>query len=239
MLPSPTAPSWGLPVFGSCRRLHPEGRALALHDPCAPAQASRRSRSAARSPGLFPRISAPGRPCGLHSLPSGSAVASRIIGSGPKTFALSPFRFGGPGPRLRLYATTFLRKHPAQASVQSWTRLPHPVLASQFQLRSATYRPFAALLGMIGPSRCPDCPLRDGPACGGETITSSGASCRLRFEDPSTAPSGHPGEAQSSRTNSTSSPCRRRSEVPFLSCRHTLAGPSEERAGCPPITIER
>ena len=47
-------------------KLHPEGKASAFHDPCALAQASRRSRSAARSPELFPEASAPAQSCDLR-----------------------------------------------------------------------------------------------------------------------------------------------------------------------------
>jgi hypothetical protein len=136
-------------------------------------------------PGSFPKASAlPALAAQLRIHPALPALSGSHR-SGPKTLApltrsLRRFR---SSPPLRV------RRSLAKALLPSFGFSPVP--ASRFGLgkpvpaRSATYRPFAALLGMIGPSRCPDCPLRNGPACGGETIISSGASCRLRSEDPS------------------------------------------------------
>ena len=138
-------------------RLRPEGEAPAIRDPCSPAQASRRSRSAAQSPGLLPRISAPKRTLRptrrLHpALPS--PPGSSLRSEDPRSM---PFRFGGPGPRLGLVPTL------PCGSVFPVPR-SSPVPTSRFgpgkpvPARSATVRPFAALLGMIGLSRCPEIP---------------------------------------------------------------------------------
>ncbi len=218
--------------------LHPEGKASAVHDPCALAQASRRSRSAARSPGLFPAAFALVRPCGL------SVASTRLCRRFPDRSALvrgpllpSPFGSDGPGPRLR-FEFAALRRVPRFPSLGSG---PGPaslaIPGKPVPAQVATNRPFAALLGTIVLRAALTAPRKGDPACGGETIISSGASCRLRFEDPPVrsvrASWGSPTVA---KPNSNSSPCRRRSEVPSLSCRLTLAGLLEERAGCPPIT---
>jgi hypothetical protein len=188
---------------GICRSsfrsgLPPEGRSPAICDPRSPAQASRRSRSAARSPGLLPRISAPvhlAAPLCLHpALPKLPGSAS----AGPKTLAPSPFRSCGPGPFLRFISAHSL----AEASSSSLGPVLDPpslLRPGKPGLNSVGHRPSVRGPSWDDrPSRCPDLPLRAGPACGGETIISSGASCRLRSEDPLATPIGHPGEARPS-----------------------------------------
>ena len=130
--------------------LHPEGKASALHDPCALAQASRRSRSAARSPGLFPKASAPFRPCGL------SIASTRLCRRFPDQRApvrrpLLPHR-SAPTVLVLASASNSLRSEERlgfQASVPVLDLLLSLSLASQFQCQVATNRPFAALLGII------------------------------------------------------------------------------------------
>lgn len=180
--------------------LHPEGKASAFHDPCALAQASRRSRSAAWSPRLFPVASASFRPCGRSSL--SPRLCRRF--PDPKAPVRRPLlvhRFA-PAVLVLACASNSLRSEegcnlPSFGSVLNPP--PELVPGKPAPSRSATYRPFAALLGIIV-FRAALTSLAESPACGGETIISSGASCRLCFEDPPAAPFGHPGEAQSLQT---------------------------------------
>jgi hypothetical protein len=235
LLPSPTAPSMRLPVFASCRKLHPEGKGFSH-----PRSLSTRSGVASVSIGCpvsraLPRGFRPGpalRPFhrvhpALPALSGSNERRSEDLCSFTVRLRRS---WSSPPLRIRCVpknAATF------QASVSVLDLLLSLSLASQFQCKVATNRPFAALLGIIVFRAALTTPRKGDPACGGETIISSGASCRLRFEDPPVAPVRHPGEARPSKPNSTSSPCRRRSEVRSLSCRLTLAGLLEERAGCP------
>lgn len=218
--------------------LHPEGKASAFHDPCALAQASRRSRSAARSPGLFPAASAPFRPCGL------SLASTRLCRRFPDQRApvRRPLRPHRSAPTVLVLASASNKLHSEECCfLPSLGSGPGPAslaIPGKPVPVSSRHQP-----SVRGPSwdhrlsRCPDHTLAGDPACGGETIISSGASCRLRFEDPPVCsdPASW-GSPILATPNSTSSPCRRRSEVPFLSCRLILAGLLEERAGCPPIT---
>ena len=171
------------------------------------------------------------------SLPPGSAGASRINerqSEDPCSLTVRLRRsWSSPPLRIRCAPKSASASKPRS---RSWTRF----FRFSWQASSSSSRHQPSVRGPSWDhrlSRCPDHTLAGDPACGGETIISSGASCRLRFEDPPVrsvrASWGSPIVA---KPNSTSSPCRRRSEVPFLSCRLTLAGLLEERAGCPPIT---
>ncbi len=178
--------------------LHPEGKASALHDPCALAQASRRSRSAARSPGLFPAASAPFQPFGLcvaftrlcRRFPDRSALVRRPL-------LPSPFGSDGLGPRLR-FELAALRRTPRLPSLglgPGPASLAFPGKPVPAQV--ATNRPFAALLGTIVFRAALITPLRGTrPAAVRRSSLPAPlagfASKILRFD-----PSGHPGEAQS------------------------------------------
>lgn len=188
--------------------LHPEGKASAFHDPCALAQASRRSRSADRSPGLFPAASAPFRPCGL------SLASTRLCRRFPDQQRRSEdpcsltvrLRRSWSSPPLRI---SFTPKSAAsfQASVPVLDLLLSLSLASQFQLQVATNRPFAALLGMVVFRAALITPLRGTrpAAVRRSSLPAPLAGFASKILRP--APIRHPGEAQSSQHRS---PLRRR-----------------------------
>lgn len=165
------------------------------------------------SPRLPPSdLPAPSPPPGSAS-PPGPASDPKILGwnrSSRRSRSLPP-----------LAATTFLRKHPLQASVRfatcssvtSWQASP---------ARSATVRPFAALLGTF-PSRaaltCSCEPARPA-AVRRKSLPAPLAGFALKILRP--IRSGVLGKPNPHETNSTSSPCRRRSEVPSCPCRPPL-----------------
>lgn len=228
-------------MFGSCRNLHPEGKSFSV-------PRSLRTRSGVASVSIGCPVSR-ALPRGFRSVPAlqpfrrfhpALPALSGSLGAGPKTFASLTVRLrrSWSSPPLR---TRCASKSASASKPRSWSWTRFSRFSWQASSSSSRHQP-----SVRGPSwdhrlsRCPDHTLAGDPACGGETIISSGASCRLRFEDPPVrsvrASWGSPIVA---KPNSTSSPCRRRSEVPFLSCRLTLAGLLEERAGCPPITQRR
>ena len=147
----------------------------------------------------------------------------------PSPVAVPLRRFTSPP----LVAIASLREHLASSIGPVLNPPPELDPGKPVTSRSATVRPFAALLGTIGLSRCPE-PLAGIPACGGETIISSGASCRLRSEDPPTVRwKGILGRPILVPPNSTSSPCRRRSGVPFLPWRLPFGFPPGGGPGAP------
>jgi hypothetical protein len=183
LLPSPTAPSWSSPVFVSCRGSVPKGKLL----PSAIlARSLRRRAGLDRLPSLLGSF--PGSR--LRSRPFGPPFASTRLcrrlpapRSGPKTLARCR-----SAPAVPVLASAWFPPFLAEASSPCLgpVRYPPPVsiLASQsrpVRPPSVRSRPFlgrsvfrAALKSLAEP-----------PACGGETIISSGASCRLRSGDPS------------------------------------------------------
>lgn len=180
--------------------LHPEGKASAVHDPCALAQASRRSRSAARSPGLFPAASALVRPRAFPSRPPGSAGAFRIDRHWSEDHCF-PHR-SAPTVLVLASASNLLRSE-ERCNLPSLGLGPGPASLAfpgkPVPAQVATNRPFAALLGTIVFRAALITPLRGTrPAAVRRSSLPAPlagfASKILRF-----APSGHPGEAQSSQ----------------------------------------
>jgi hypothetical protein len=150
LLPSPTAPSKGfagvrfVPLAPSRRKSLGPPRSLRTRSGDASVSTDCPvSRAASPNVGSWTAL----RP--FHSLSSGSAVASRITGSGPKTFRLFtvPLRRFQSSPRLGF------RRPSCEAPWPSFSFSPVPAFrfgpGKPVPLRSATNRPFAALLGTI------------------------------------------------------------------------------------------
>ena len=182
------------------------------------------------SPGLPPSdLPVPSPPPGSAS-PPGPASDPKILGK-------KPFLAAVPIPSSAC-RDHFLAKAPASSLGPVRYLLLGHVLASQSG-------PIGHRPSVRGPSwdfplsRCPDLLLRACPACGGETKISSGASCRLRSEDP---PNRSGQASWGSPTLTKRIPLHRlaggdRKFRPALAVHP--CGPLEGPGRCPPITCSR
>ena len=123
-------------------------------------------------------------PCGSHRLRSGSAFVCHLADFGSEDPPL-------PWRSRRRSRTRFFRPPlilPKEQRLRPSDPVRHP--AFQHEPWQASIPVGGHRLSVRGPSwdhplsRCPGLSLRTCPACGGETIISSGASCRLRFGTP-------------------------------------------------------
>jgi len=232
LLPSPTAPRQVLPVFAPSENAVPKNDALIHPDPGAPAQASRRSQSAARSPELFPEHSRE-EPCD-PSLVRPALPRLPIIRASPKTLAVdrSPRRFR---------SLSFRCRRPLPCGSDHLQRRSGPTPASRYDpgkpgsIRSATVCPFAALLGtfVFRAALTSSCELARLAAVRRTSLPAPLAGFAPEILRP--APIRHPGEARPSQNEFHSIALPAEIGVPVLPLPPLLRA-LEGEGRCPPIT---